>query len=178
MIFVDECLFTSNTFKTHAWMLKGDNVTLKNKTVAGSRCVACVGGISAQRGLVTSLLRDRSIKQNDFCDFLQQLRDCSDKRPLHVVLDNCRVHHAKTVKKFALDHDIELIYLKPYSPEMNPIELVWAQVKSTFRSELLDAFIQRQKPVFIRELLVTALKNVNQAVIRAYIDKSLAQMFE
>jgi transposase len=44
-----------------------------------------------------------------------------------MVLDNVRYHHAKRLKPILekYKHRIELVYLPPYSPDLNPIERVW-----------------------------------------------------
>jgi transposase len=43
-----------------------------------------------------------------------------------IVVDNVRFHHAKLLKKWLLNHpELEIIYLPPYSPELNPIERAW-----------------------------------------------------
>ena len=53
-------------------------------------------------------------------------------RPCVVVLDNYSVHHSQAVKD-ALPNlatrGVHFCYLPPYSPELNPIEPVWRQVK-------------------------------------------------
>ena len=47
-----------------------------------------------------------------------------------VVLDNAGIHRAKAVQAFVASHErFSLVYLPPYAPELNPIELVWAYVK-------------------------------------------------
>lgn len=44
-----------------------------------------------------------------------------------LVLDNVRYHHALKLKPFLEQHKnkIELLFLPPYSPDLNPIERVW-----------------------------------------------------
>ena len=43
-----------------------------------------------------------------------------------MVLDNVRYHHAKLFKRFLNEHPkLEIIYLPPYSPDLNPIERAW-----------------------------------------------------
>jgi len=44
-----------------------------------------------------------------------------------LVLDNVRYHHAKLLKPFLENNKdkLELIFLPPYSPDMNPMERVW-----------------------------------------------------
>jgi transposase len=43
-----------------------------------------------------------------------------------MVVDNVRFHHAKLLKKWLINNTkLELVYLPPYSPELNPIERAW-----------------------------------------------------
>lgn len=43
-----------------------------------------------------------------------------------VVADNVRFHHARLLKSWLLTKpQLELIYLPPYSPELNPVERAW-----------------------------------------------------
>ena len=44
----------------------------------------------------------------------------SPEKGIVVVLDNFRTHHAKKVKKEAEKLNISLVYLPPYSPDLNP----------------------------------------------------------
>jgi hypothetical protein len=48
-----------------------------------------------------------------------------------LILDNMRVHHSKPVKKWLAEHmkKIEIFYLLSYSPELNPNELLNADLK-------------------------------------------------
>jgi putative transposase len=46
-----------------------------------------------------------------------------------LVLDNFQTHKAKRVKEKARTLNIELIYLPPYSPDLNPIEYLWKSIK-------------------------------------------------
>ena len=45
------------------------------------------------------------------------------------MLDNFATHKAKKVKEKASELNITLIYLPPYSPDLNPIEYLWKSIK-------------------------------------------------
>nr|WP_249394171.1 IS630 family transposase [Deinococcus sp. QL22] len=66
-----------------------------------------------------------------------------------VVLDNAAIHRAKAVSAFVETVErLTLVYLPPYSPELNPIEKVWAYVKRNIlvrRSINTNGFIVASK---------------------------------
>ena len=51
-----------------------------------------------------------------------------------VVMDNLSAHKSKMIRKRFEQAHIELRYQPPYSPDFNPIELMWAKVKNNLRS--------------------------------------------
>ena len=53
-------------------------------------------------------------------------------RKVFLIVDNHKVHHAKKVKNWVAKYPdrIELFFLPPYAPEINPQELVNQEIKS------------------------------------------------
>ena len=49
-----------------------------------------------------------------------------------MILDNARIHHAKLLQPYlnSLKERLELVYLPPYSPNLNIIEGLWGWLKS------------------------------------------------
>ena len=60
--------------------------------------------------------------------------------PAHavVVLDNATFHKRQDIQDAIRKAGHKLEYLPPYSPDLNPIEHKWAQVKSIRRKERCD----------------------------------------
>jgi transposase len=50
-----------------------------------------------------------------------------------ILLDNSSVHRSKLVMDTLHECGIKYIFLPPYSPDFNPIELLWALMKSVLR---------------------------------------------
>jgi transposase len=50
-----------------------------------------------------------------------------------VVIDNLTIHKAARVREAIEAVGARLIYLPPYSPDLNPIELAWSKLKSRLR---------------------------------------------
>jgi putative transposase len=63
------------------------------------------------------------------CEFLGAIRAFNPERKIVVILDNFRSHHAKKTEQYAAECGIELVYLPPYSPDLNPIEFIWKSIK-------------------------------------------------
>jgi putative transposase len=62
-----------------------------------------------------------------FFKFLLFVLQAFKGKKVYMVLDNVRYHHAKRLKPILAryNHRIELIFLPPYSPDLNPVERVW-----------------------------------------------------
>lgn len=52
-----------------------------------------------------------------------------------IVMDNMRSHHVKKVSETinGSEKNLTLLYLPPYSPDFNPIEMMWSKIKSILR---------------------------------------------
>jgi transposase len=64
-------------------------------------------------------------------DFMKRLVKDARGQKVFLILDNLKVHHAKPVKAWLADHEeqIEVFYLPSYSPELNPDEMLNADLK-------------------------------------------------
>lgn len=50
-----------------------------------------------------------------------------------VFIDNLNVHKSETAQRLIAAQGARLVFLPPYSPDLNPIELCWAKVKTVLR---------------------------------------------
>jgi transposase len=76
-------------------------------------------------------------KKEDVCEFLAEIKDKNPKTKIIVVLDNFASHRANDTKEYAEKNGIELIYLPPYSPDLNPIEFIWKSIKKVISREFI-----------------------------------------
>lgn len=68
-----------------------------------------------------------------FLTFLEKCL-CPVLKPGHVVvMDNVGFHKVAGVDEIIKSTGAELIYLPPYSPELNPIEEMWSKIKGRLR---------------------------------------------
>ena len=70
--------------------------------------------------------------------------------PVTVVFDNASIHRAKAVQAFVQENErLSIVYLPPYAPELNPVELVWAYVKRHVLANLCPETVDTLK-VYLR----------------------------
>ena len=114
-------------------------------------------------------------KTEDFTAFIGKIKEANPEKRTVVVLDNFRTqHHAKKVKKKAEKPNISLIYLPPYSPDLNPIENIWKNVKRA---------ISEKTPLNMEELkeaIAEAFKKLTESISSAknWIEKFLDNKFK
>ena len=62
-----------------------------------------------------------------------------------VVMDNLAAHKSARVRECIESRGAELLFLPPYSPDLNPIELAWSKMKALLRkvaARTYDALLQ------------------------------------
>ncbi len=57
----------------------------------------------------------------------------SPERPVLLVLDNVRFHYNPLALLLLEEAEVQVLFLPPYSPDLNPIEEMWSKVKHRLR---------------------------------------------
>ena len=76
-----------------------------------------------------------------------------------VVLDNLSAHTSQTIRQLIEDRGAHLVFLPPYSPDFNPIELCWSKLKTALRAAkartfeaLVDAVAQALRSISLMDI--------------------------
>ena len=78
-------------------------------------------------------LRSRKLFSEAFLDYLKNVLIQTLHKGGIVVMDNMRSHHVKGVEEVLRAAGIIPLYLPPYSPDLNPIEMLWSKMKAILR---------------------------------------------
>ena len=87
-------------------------------------------------------------KKEDVCEFFRQIRLHNPKNEIVLNLDNFRAHKAKDSIKCAHECGIRLIFLPPYSPDLNPIEFIWKSIKRVISHTFIKDLNHLRKIIF------------------------------
>ena len=122
IFFGDESNLRSDAHRGTTWGIKGETpVVAKTGRRFSLNLISAVSPMGELRFMVT----DQRVNAATFIDFLRRLL-VNAERPIYLVLDGHPVHRSKKVRDFveAQDGKLRLFFLPPYSPELNPDELV------------------------------------------------------
>ena len=91
------------------------------------KSVACFGSVSLHTGRLVSAFEPTFNAESFQRHLMQLLRHRSRGKRLALILDNAKYHHARVLQPWLQQHrkQLTLLFLPPYSPELNPIERVW-----------------------------------------------------
>jgi len=97
------------------------------------RTLTLLGAISPT-GWVATMTIESPTDGDVFLAYLEQVL-CPQLQPGQVVvMDNLSAHKVDGVRQLIESTGARLRYLPPYSPDFNPIELCWAQLKQHLRA--------------------------------------------
>jgi transposase len=83
--------------------------------------------------VIAALYGEWSANGEIFLNFIERCVCPVLKKDQVVVMDNVSFHHVSGVKEAIEKTGAQLIYLPPYSPDLNPIELMWSKIKNDLR---------------------------------------------
>jgi len=128
LIFQDESMIRDYQAIQKTWFLKGQQRIVP--TYGKHHGVKLIGALDYETGEVYCTYCERYDAQQ-FLVFLQAVLAKYPNQKIVMVLDNARIHHANLIQPFLDEHKavLELVFLPPYSPKLNPIEGLWGWLK-------------------------------------------------
>ena len=132
LVFIDETWVTTNMTRRYGRALRGQR--LVDKVPYGHWKITTYLGALRHDGLVAPLVVDGAINGELFVAYVQQHLAPTLKPGDIVVMDNLSSHKVSGVRKAIEAVGARVVYLPPYSPDFNPIEMVFSKLKHLVRS--------------------------------------------
>ena len=131
LVFLDEAGCHISMTPTHGWAPRGerlyDHVPRNRGTVTTMLGALTIGGLEAVMTI------EGSTDSNVFHAFITEVLAPRLNPGDVVVLDNVSAHKNQRTKDFLTNLGVKMLFLPPYSPDMNPIEECWSKVKEALR---------------------------------------------
>jgi transposase len=131
LVFVDESGVTTEMTRRYGRGPRGERV--REGVPAGRwRTLTVLGAVSTS-GWVATMSVEAATDRDVFLAYLEHVL-CPQLKPGQlVVMDNLAAHRVDGVRHLIENAGAALCYLPPYSPDFNPIEKCWAQLKQKLR---------------------------------------------
>lgn len=127
LVYIDESGLDRTSYKNRAWGKKGK--ILFGKT-SGKRFLR-TNIVAAQCGkqILAPMTFRGSCNTELFVTWIKQMLIPELKPGKVIVMDNAAFHKSPVIKEIIESVGCRLIFLPPYSPDLNPIEKFWAKLK-------------------------------------------------
>ncbi|MGI0058652.1 MAG: IS630 family transposase [Nitrosotalea sp.] len=129
ILFGDGVHPTHNIHKTKAWIKRGEDKQIKTNTGRGRLNIN--GALNLETMTVTTHFSETINAQETMKLFDKIQLEYQDKTTIYLILDNARYYKNKDVTAYLAKKGcrIKLIFLPPYSPNLNYIERLWKFMK-------------------------------------------------
>jgi len=132
LLFLDETWATTNLTRTHGRAPRGQRL-IAAIPYGHWHTTTFLCGLRLD-GLVAPLVLDGAINGASFLAYIEQMLAPALRPGDLVVLDNLSSHKIVGVRQAIEARGASLLYLPPYSPDLNPIELVFSKLKRLLRT--------------------------------------------
>ncbi|WP_223270178.1 IS630 family transposase [Nostoc sp. 'Peltigera membranacea cyanobiont' 213] len=153
LVFIDEMAVLLGLTRTHARSDRGSRAYDFKPYYRGAK-ISVIGGISLKKVLAVMTLNG-SMDGDAYKVFVEHFLLPQLWVGAVVVMDNLPAHKVEEIKPLIESVGASVLYLSPYSPEFNPIEHWWSQLKA-----FLKQFSPKHASV-VDGLIKIALKLVN-----------------
>jgi transposase len=131
LIFIDETGFWVGMSRDVARSLSGTKALCLRQFYKG-RKMTMIGAIK-KGGVVATKMIKGSMKGKDFREFLETELIPKLNEGDVIVMDNLSSHKIEGIKELIEEKGARIEYLPPYSPDFNPIEMMWSVIKAFVR---------------------------------------------
>jgi transposase len=130
-VFIDETWTKTNMTRTHGWWRRGE--PLMAKVPHGHwQTMTFLAALRHDR-ITAPCVIDGPINGQSFRAYVEQILVPTLKRGDIVVMDNLGSHKGTEIRTAIRSAGARLAFLPPYSPDLNPIEQVFAKMKTLLR---------------------------------------------
>lgn len=108
-----------------------------------------MGSYNLGTGQITVSFYDRGNAQSFKKHLKKVLYTYRQHSKIIMVLDNVRFHHARLLKHWLAGRPkLELVYLPPYSPDLNPVERAWWYMRKKITHNRYLYTLEERKKAF------------------------------
>ncbi|WP_155837219.1 IS630 family transposase [Aneurinibacillus terranovensis] len=168
ILFEDESMIRDYQALSRTWFAKGQQKIIP--TYGKHLGAKLIGTLDYETGEVFCV-QEEPYTAKEFLSFLEKVTVKYKGERIVMILDNARIHHAELIQPFLEKNKalLTLVYLPPYSPNLNMIEELWGWMKSSVINHVFFDSVQKiRKAVqgFIRHINETPAATVDRLCVQ------------
>ena len=147
LVFLDESGVNINMTRFYG-RAKGKKRVYDYVPAKRTKCTTLLSSVRLDGTIVKKIFQG-ALNGKIFLDYIKNILVPTLHEGDVVVMDNLSCHKVKGVKEAIESVKASVLYLPPYSPDFNPIEMMWSKIKSLLRkwkartSNMLTFFIHK-----------------------------------
>lgn len=170
LFFMDAAHFVLSTFVGMVWCFA--RIFIKGNT--GRFRVNVLGAIDIATKQVETIINIDYVRADTVEKLLRLMAKKYTQLPIYIVLDNARYQRCHYVQNIAKELGIQLVFLPPYSPNLNVIERLWKYIKKN----VLALKYFEDKEIFL-STIKNAIKEINcNQRIKEELDTMITPKFQ
>jgi transposase len=134
IISIDESYFYYNETLNYGWSRKGEKCIIQKPFKRNKHSLLMA---ISNKKIIKYYITPKSINKEIYLDFLKKI-NLENKS---LLADNVAFHKSKEVLNYIKEKNSKMIFIPPYSPEFNPIEFVFSEIKRKIRKQQFNNVI-------------------------------------
>jgi transposase len=137
VFYLDECGVEHRLHQEYGRAPRGER--LYAEVAGGQRRRTSIISVSQNSKLVAPFVFEGSCNRDVVDTYFEKVLLPALPKGSVIVLDNASFHKSPSTQKLVADAGCELLFLPTYSPDLNPIEHLWARLKAALRRLLPES---------------------------------------
>lgn len=166
VFFVDAAHFVLGAFLGMIWCFTRMFV----RSGSGRQRYSILGAVETRDHDLVTVRTEGSVNAGTVCELLLKIDHQYPGEAITLVMDNARYQRNSKVQELASSLNIELLFLPPYSPNLNLIERVWKLVKAKcLRNKYFEDFLSFRESI---DNFLASLQGEKRALLKTLITEN------
>lgn len=136
IVYIDESGIDTSICRDRGWCRKGEKLVGKKSGKYYQRTNIVAGYVNHKS--IAPMIFNGSCNTKLFETWVEQFLITELKPGQFIVMDNATFHRSQKTRELIESVGCKLIFLPPYSPDLNPIERFWANMKRWIKDQISE----------------------------------------
>ena len=149
IVCIDECAINREVYAKSGWCHKSKLLERHMKLKELPKNHSLIMAISNKKIVQYKLYKQQAINTDLYYLFLEELvKNFQNK---YILMDNVSFHKSKRILELINNSNNKILFIPPYSPDFNPIEEVFSELKSFIRRQITPTTMNKDIQLLLKK---------------------------